>query len=506
ADIYNYNYWSSPVGTPNNTTNNNTYSISAVVRDGNNPASPINLSFTAGFDGAAGPPATLSTRWMYRFDNAGNNINNWIPIGSTGSVQAGKGYIHKGTSSGLGYQNYTFLGKPHNGRIQYSISGGMLTLLGNPYASALDSETFINDNIGSINAAVYFWEHWGGGTHRLLDYQGGYAVLNLSGGVPALSHPDVNQTGIGTVTPGRFIPVGQGFFVIADDSGGTLTFNNNQRAFIREDDTDVDGNLSNYLVRANKPKDKLVSLDSHFTNNSQDIVASKEFKRIRLSYTTAQGFMRQLLLTFTQNQANDAFNNGYDALNLDSQPEDMYFVLDDKRLIIQGVGPFDENKNYPLGIKNESFGKVKIGLQATENLSEEISILIFDKESGLAHNLRDADFEVELTQIGEINDRFRIQFTDQTLSVDDFVFTSDELKVFHTPQDHVLHVQNTRQDLTIAQIQLFDLLGRSILKTDTEAREQSNIEIKLPTMSTGVYLVKLSGEGGSAITRKLIIE
>jgi hypothetical protein len=504
--IYNYNYWSSPVGISNNTTNNNNYSISAVVRDGNNQATPQNLNFTTALDGSAGPPATLSTRWTFRFDNAGNNINNWISIGSTGAVQAGKGYIHKGTGSGLGYQNYTFQGKPHNGQIQHAISGNMLTLVGNPYASALDSEAFINDNLNAIDGALYFWEHWGGGTHRLLDYQGGYAVLNLSGSTPALSHPDVNQTGGGTVTPGRFVPVGQGFFVIADADGGTLTFNNNQRAFIRENDTDINGNQSNNLVKANKPKEIKVSFDSHFTDNSQDSIVPDNFKRIRLYHFTTQGYKREILLAFTQGQATDSFDNGYDAQNLDGQPEDMYFMLDDKKLFIQGVGEFDENKSYPLGIKNAAFGNIKIGLEATENLSEDVSILIFDKETGLTHNLREGIFEVELTQIGEFNDRFRIQFTDQTLSLDDFAFTSDKLKIFHTPEDHVLHVQNTRQDLSIHNIKLFDLLGRSIISTDTEARNQSSIEIKLPAMSAGVYLVKLTGEGGSAITRKLVIE
>lgn len=498
--IYNYNYWSSPVGTPNSTTNNNDYSISTVVMDGNNPVTPVNLNFTSGFDGSPGPPATLSTRWMFRFDNAGNNINNWIHIGSTGTVQAGKGYIHKGTGSGLGYQNYTFRGKPHNGRIQHNISANMLTLLGNPYASALNANTFINDNLNPTDGSLYFWEHWGGGTHRLLDYQGGYAVRNLSGGVAAISHPDVNQTGSGTKIPGQFIPVGQGFFVIADN-GGNLVFDNNQRGFVRETDPN-----SNPTVKANKLNKGLVNIPAHYSDNHQDIIPPDDIQRLRLSFTTVEGFKRQILLAFTQNKATDDFDKGYDGQNLDNQPGDMYFVLDDKKLIIQGVGAFDENKSYPLGIRSAAFGKAKIALDSTENFTEKFPVYLFDKQTGLYHDLNQAPFELDIETIGETNDRFNLVFKEQnTLSTDEFEITEGLFRVYHTPDDNVLHIINQKPDFVINRVQLFDLLGKAVWTESVES-VNSNLQIALPKLSKGVYLVKMNGENGQTITKKMILE
>src|SRR5690606_42162954 len=83
-------------------------------------------------------------------------------------------------------------------------------------------------------------------THTLLipyttlfrsEYQGGYATYNLSGGAPSASlgtsDPDVSTDGTPTKIPGRYIPVAQGFFVIAEASGN-IEFNNNQRIFQKD--------------------------------------------------------------------------------------------------------------------------------------------------------------------------------------------------------------------------------------------------------------------------------
>jgi hypothetical protein len=140
-------------------------------------------------------------------------------------------------------------------------------LVGNPYPSAIDADEFIKDNISStdtavarnsinvINGTLYFWDHFAANTHYLAEYQGGYATYTLMGTAVAVSSDSrINATGaVGTKVPGRYIPVGQGFFVSAtldaslvgvpgldpeiDETvdGGTLQFKNSQRVFEIED-------------------------------------------------------------------------------------------------------------------------------------------------------------------------------------------------------------------------------------------------------------------------------
>lgn len=503
VDKYKYNYWSSPVGTPNNSTNNNTYTLNDVFKDGTNPASPQNINWTPGLDGIPGPPIRISTRWTFKFENAGNSIANWVSIGSNIPVKAGQGFISKGSGAATARQNYTFVGKPHNGQIQFNTPGNMLNLLGNPYASALDGNAFITRNLAATDGTLYFWEHWGGGTHKLKDYEGGYATLNLvPGGVPAMSHPDVSQNGSGTISPGRYIPVGQGFFVIASPLGGTVTFDNDQRKFVKEDN-----GTSNIHFRANSRNDvsALGTQTQRLPENSGGESEEEKFTTIRFGHYTTTGFRRQILLGFMNEKATDGFDKGYDSYNIDEQPNDMYFVLGDDKLIIQGVGAFDEFKKIPLGVIVQSPGKIKFLFDGAENLEEDTPVFLFDKETNTFYNLKENPVEINISTAGTFNDRFVIQFTQKTLSNEDFESTEENLRVFHTQSNNTLNIFNNKPNLFIEQIQLFDLLGRSLDSFDVQNQNQTDLHIPLKNYAQGVYIVKMNLQDGEVISKKLII-
>ncbi|MDP2061457.1 MAG: LamG-like jellyroll fold domain-containing protein, partial [Flavobacteriaceae bacterium] len=502
VDIYKYNYWSSPVGTPNNTTNNNTHTLNSVLRDGTNSANPLYINWTTSLDGSSGPPVRISTRWTYKFENAGNSIANWVSIGSTGSVKAGQGYIHKGSGASSARQNYTFQGKPHNGQIQFNTPGDMLNLFGNPYASALDANVFLTANLSATDGALYFWEHWGGGTHRLLDYQGGYAVRNLLTGIPAMSHPDVSQTGNGTITPGRYIPVGQGFFVIASPTGGTITFNNDQRAFVKENDA-----TSNIHFRANSRNDlnALGTQTQQFPENNQSVSSEEKITLLRLGYFTNNGFKRQVALGFVNNKATDGFDKGYDAWNIDEQTDDMYFVLDNQKLVIQGVGAFDDTKKFPIGLVCQSHGKVKFVFDGAENLDENTPVFLFDKQTNTYYNIKENFAEIEIASAGMFNDRFVIHFTLNTLSTDYFENIDEQLSVFYLTSDHTLNILNTRADVEITGVQLYDLLGRLIESIALTNPSKSEIKIRLEAHAQNIYVAKLTTTNGHSISKKILI-
>ncbi|MDO8316248.1 MAG: LamG domain-containing protein, partial [Flavobacterium sp.] len=97
ANKFNYNYWSSPVGAINATTNNNSFTVADVLRNGTNPSSPGPITWVNGFDGATSP-FSLARYWIYKFDSSLNATDyaNWTQIGETGTLQAGKGFTLKG--------------------------------------------------------------------------------------------------------------------------------------------------------------------------------------------------------------------------------------------------------------------------------------------------------------------------------------------------------------------------------------------------------------------------
>ncbi|MBU2526745.1 MAG: T9SS type A sorting domain-containing protein [Bacteroidetes bacterium] len=498
TDIFKYNYWSSPVGLPNNSTNNNDYSLDGVLRDGTNPANPLSINWISGLDGAPTTPISISTFWTFKFDNSPGFINNWIKITPTDLLKPGIGYIHKGSGASGSFQNYVFQGKPNNGQIQHTISGTMLTLFGNPYPSAFDYRTFISDNLTAVDGTVYMWEHWGGGTHNLLDYQGGYSVCNLIGCVPALSHPSVNQTGSGTITPGRFLPVGQAFFLFGDADGGTITFDNSYRAFIKEDNPQ-----SSIHFEANKPDLLSVFEDPHFNDNQEDSFSSSQAPpSIRYEYTTPDGFKRQLLLGFLDGLATDDYDKGFDARNLDQQLNDMYFVQNENKLSIQGVGALNLQKTYPLGITANTTGTASLKILQTNNIPTDVPIYFFDKQTQERVNLREQPLNIEISTVGEIRDRFEIQFTDSTLSAEDFEEVSESIKLFFEPESLKLKIANNTSDFEITDVQIFDLLGRRIHESNSFSPSQNNIELFLPNVSSGIYLVKMQSVTGQKLTKK----
>ena len=116
SNIYNYNYWSSPVGAISATTNNNSYSIATNMKDATDTNSIKNLLWTLsynGFPGTATTAITLSSSWIYKFQNTGNNYYNWSYVGPNGTLLPAQGYTLKGSGATSTNQNYTFTGKPN---------------------------------------------------------------------------------------------------------------------------------------------------------------------------------------------------------------------------------------------------------------------------------------------------------------------------------------------------------------------------------------------------------
>lgn len=511
ANIFNYNYWGSPVGAINGTTNNNNFTVVGVLRDGTDPTVPKSINWVAGFNGSLSNPISLARYWIYKFDSNLNATDyaNWTQIGETGILQAGKGFTLKGPGV-LGTQNLTFVGKPNNGTITNTVGADQLLLVGNPYPSALDAEKFIDDNIGSIetsitNAAIdgalYFWEHYTTNTsHNLGAYQGGYGVYNKSGGVkPSATGVDF-ISGAGSSSkqdPKRYIPVGQGFFVIGKiGSGGTVIFNNSQREFVKEDAS----TLSQTMYRIPKtPKDS-----NHWIDNSNTRIENDTHKRVRLGFNLYnQSYHRQVLLAFMDEKANSEMNDGYDAFNIDDSPSDMYLLNGENELAIQGEGYFDEEASFPIGVRSETTGKISFVLDGSENFNESQNIFIHDNQTDTYHSIKDKAYEVEIPE-GTFNERFSLRFIDKSLAVQDPIY-DNAVTVFFTRSNNVLNIKNSANDNTVLSASLYNIQGKLLSKWDVKEKEQSNIKIPIQDKTSAVYIVKLKTAKGN-ISKKIIVK
>ena len=503
----NYNYWSSPVGPINSNSNNNAYTVDQVFKDGTT-AIPQDINWVSGYNGSPTTPISLARYWLYKFEN-GSEYADWIPFIETDPIRPSQGFTLKGPGTSTATQNYTFIGKPYNGLINgNSVLSDNLFLVGNPYPSALDSFEFIKDNINTIDNEItgelYFWQHSPGNiTHTLSGYTGGYATLTLTGGTPPIAPIGISGLGASNKLSYQYVPVGQGFFVtgkLGIIGLQPVVFNNNQRAFIKENAIDdILLPISNTLFKnsakngKNKPADR-------FTDNSNDAVYNNYNTKIRLAFTSANSFHRQLLIGFMNENATDGLDRGYDGYQIDTQSNDSYFLINDSQYTIQGVGAFDVEKVYPIGVTTDMAGIVKFMIDDTEFLPLNQKIYVHDKETSQYYDITDTAAEINLTA-GTFNTRFELTFkTASSLGTDESNSPESMLMIYNNDLEKKLKITKNKS-LTISEVSIYNINGQ-LLNTIKKIPELETIEIPF-TVQKGTYVVKIITDKG-VVSRKVL--
>jgi len=430
-------------------------------------------------------PVYLNANWVYTFRNGlDGSYDAWFAghIKHTGSLNPAEGYTMKGPgvdkdlnpangNSTTEYESYTFSGTPNDGNYSVNIDAGNDYLIGNPYPSAIDADKFINDNNGKFNGSLYFWEHVTANDHYLQSYEGGYAIYNLSGGVKAVSWKD-NVTTVGTKTPGKYIPVAQGFFIWAEaGQGGSVNFSNSQRAFQAE------GGASVFI----KP---IVKTD------------------IRIGFDIPGGYHRQILLA-VRPATTLSIDNGWDGRNFDygNPGADMNWNIENKKYVIQAIPEITKETELPLYIEMSKDGIVGFNLDQVIDLPKQADgVYLEDKLLNINKKLElNNTYSIYLEQ-GEYTDRFYISFKNKASSQNTEI-PLENISVYLDNQNSELVILNDK-NRSLKALQLYAITGQMILSKDIQTDES---EVRIPVnLTTGIYLVRITGIDGKSITKKII--
>ena len=498
SNKFDYNYWTSPVSIITNGVNNNGFNITDVLKDGTLINNPRDITFTGtgvrdGAPGTASVAATISGRWLYKYGNTtSNTYANWEYAGPTGNQLAGEGWTMKGTGASGSTQNYIFVGKPNNGDINLDIDNGNDYLVGNPYPSAIDAHDFISDN-PDTDGTVYFWEHWGGNTHILASYQGGYATYNYSGGVGnatlGTSNPDVNQGGIPTKLPQRYIPVGQGFFVTGINDGGQVRFRNAQRQFQKES--------SGQSIFVSAPGSTPVASEDGINTPGDTRL------KIRLGFDSSNLIHRQLLLTVDP-MTTYQVDRGYDGRLLDEQIDDMAWQVNTDKLTIQGVPSIENETELPLSIKLRDDSNFSITIDDLMNVPHTQSIFVKDGLLNTYVNLMNGDYTSPVLTAGTYEDRFSVVFAmPETLSNELIAANETDLVVFTPNNLTEVHVKKP-VEIEVSNLYIINMLGQQVMAYDMTGKV-GILKLDVSQIASGNYLIKLNTTIG-VITKKVIIK
>ncbi|SNR41288.1 Por secretion system C-terminal sorting domain-containing protein [Lutibacter agarilyticus] len=510
GNSFNYNYWTSSVG-PIGGANNAPFQIGNVLFDGRDPSKAIVYNASA-YAADAGPigvnPIIMSTYWLYKFHGPENSYNAWANTNQTTTFNSGEGFTMKGSLGAVpilsSFQNYVFRGKPYNGDITLTLDKSLASgadvgrLIGNPYSSAIDVTEFINDNITTTSGTIYLWDHFGEeGSHVLKEYVGGYATRNILAGAPAVSNDYRinNNNGSGTKTPGRYIAVGQGFFVNTSGGfpGGDIIFKNSQRVFKTEAELDSGSPSKPISVFMKTEKLKRTTLQSEKTAPLQRPI-------IRLTYDSPLGYHRQIVIGTDENTTNGV-DNGYDAYMVDVAKEDMFWTIHDTKFVIQGVPNFNLDQEFPLGLTISKTGLATIKIDGLENIDQNLDIYIKDALTGSTTQINNEPFEI-LLDAGTYLERFLLTFSPQkTLRVEDEVLENG-IQVFMNNTVSEIQVRNTMQ-AELLSIKLYNSLGQ-LQSTWNKNLEVTSIALPVNMISTGMYLVQINTTTGR-VSNQIII-
>lgn len=446
---YDYTYWSSPV----------------------QPQTMIALS-----------PNTLSDKF-WSFDS---DANDWVlSDGGGATMEPANGYsIRAPQTSDIVTAaidtNPTFFGVPNNGNYTVSSTATAVNnksyLLGNPYPSALDAITFLNNN-SVLDGTLYFWTHNSNVTAVGAFYEysdNDYATFNLTGGTGVAS----TNPGVSTSPPTGKIAAGQGFFATGIATG-PINFTNAMRVGVGS----ITGDNSQFF-RTTKTKAKTTT--------------AIEKNRVWLNLYNTKGAFKQALIGYVTGATN-AYDSGYDGESFDGNEfVDFYSVTPENYLVIQGRAlPFDETDTVPLGYRSKEEMNLNISIDQTDGVLATQNIYIEDKLLNVIHNIKDTPYAFT-TEAGTFDNRFVLRYTDKTLGNTDFEGVNSSVVI--SKDKNELKIKSEIE--TIKRITVYDLLGKKVF--EKEAVNSTEFRSSAIGFSQQIGIVKVTLDNGQVISKKVI--
>ena len=402
---------------------------------------------------------------------ADDNGDDWQNY--SGTVNPGEGYLVLPqpdlTSSGAYTLDYT-LGTLNNGEIGYKVTyngtqNGSPNIIGNPYASAIYADLFLDDVDNTMINTVYFWEHITTANSNYPGYKvnnydmGDISMYNTSGGVKAANDPG-NST-----QPNGYISSGQGFGFKAT-AAGTVKFKNYMR---------VTDNNNTYRRPSGVPRE-----------------------RIWLQvYNEAYGLSSGMLVNFSE-ECTDGYDAKYDANRL-ATPVSLYSKLaTGEELAIQGRSAFNENQEITLGFASqvEEDQEFKITISEQDGtIWPDVQVYLVDRTENVVHNLSDSDYTFK-SKAGKHNERFVMLFKQTVLGT-----ANNQLQTIRlVPNPTSGNITIVSPQTVINSVEVFDIRGRKLMMVDYNTTAYS---LDLSNLQSATYFVKINTQEGS-LTKRVV--
>ena len=358
---------------------------------------------------------------------------------------------------------------PNNGNIStpsLSKSAGAdkgYNLVGNPYPSNIDFDTFYALNSSKMYNTAWFWTNITyTSTQMGSDYKGNnYAIYNGTGGVaPAYDWADYDPENPSGIIPNGNVKVGQGF-IVQVKAAATLDFNNGMRI------TDT-GTFYQKGVAKN---------------------------RFWLTMRSPKNMVNTILLGYIPG-ATHSFETDFDGELFVVGSDSFYSVLGAKKLAIQGKdGNFSNEDVVTLGNAFSVDGTYTIGLQTPEGIFNGTqNIFLKDKLLNKYINLSTETRYTYTTVKGTDASRFEIVYKENSVLGNDETSKSD----FIVYRDRNTFVVKSSKKL--GRVEIYDTGGRLVRQLSSK---ENTLTIDASDLPNAVYIIKAENSGDIK-TKKII--
>lgn len=345
-----------------------------------------------------------------------------------------------------------FAGVPNSGDITYtmSLAGTGFNLVGNPYPSPINMETFVNDNAANITTSLYFWRETNGNTSNNAYCQWNDGLFQSNGQAQVFDPQNVIRTG-------------QGFIVEATGAGTALVFNNGQRV----------ADTANQFFRQ---------------NNTQDVYW--------LNLTNAEGAFSQAVVSYKDYASNGL--DRYDGKNVGTSQVSLTSLIDGQEYGIQGKATFVDTDVVPMHLKVETTGTYSISVDRSRGVfATGQTIYLKDNLLSSLHNLSQGAYSFT-SEAGSFANRFEVVYRDAALGVDVPTLTEKQVVIYKNQvNDFVI----TTGNFEMGTVKVFDVRGRLLV-------EKQNINATQTTLTAGlsneVLLVQIVATDGTVVTKKVV--
>ena len=428
-------------------------------------SSPVtNASSTAVLNSST---ATTKPSSMVWYDETKGSTTPWTTATST--LTPTKGYVAVNGSPASTDGIITFTGTLNNGDISTATANPLtlsstgvkdgFNLVGNPYPSYLDWS-----QVTKTNLSTTVW-------YRTFETGNGYKFYTYN----SLDGNGYNQEGIAVpaiVT--KWIPPMQAFWVRVTGAGGSIQFTNSARGH-----NDVSTN------RLKAPSAKKSTL---------------QLLRLQVSNGINED---ETVVYFSPNATNGVDNNDSQKMfNNNAAIPEIYTVVDNEKLVINGMNSVDINTEIPLGFIPGSASAFSLKATEINNFETDTQILLKDNGTGEITNLTAGETYTFDNSVAPAN-RFSLIFKtpSATTGLNSANNTEDEnhkICIFRNVNNQI--VVNFKEAGANASVSVYNAMGQKLT-----TQQLIDVTTILPVeFTSGVYFVKVLN-GNKTVTQKVIL-